>query len=132
MPQPDYNTPTSLGSLELREKANNEFIGQDIDYTPGRCSEVQLVAIDDFALTRVDFIKFDVEGMELDVLDGAQATIARCMPMMLIEIIKSDLDQLRNRLVGMSYTLFPMGMNVLAVHDSDPMIKNIRVQRRPA
>ena len=31
---------------------------------------------------RVDFIKFDVEGAELDVLKGAATTIARCKPIL--------------------------------------------------
>ena len=33
-----------------------------------------------------DFIKIDVEGMEMQVLAGLQSTIDRCKPMMLIEV----------------------------------------------
>lgn len=42
--------------------------------------------LDAFNLQNVSFIKIDVENMEADVLDGAQATIARNKPVMLIEI----------------------------------------------
>jgi FkbM family methyltransferase len=34
----------------------------------------------------VDFLKIDVEGMELDVLAGLAATIARCRPSIFIEV----------------------------------------------
>lgn len=128
VPRPNYDTPSSFGSLELRQSANTEFIGQTIDYTPSQCSTVPMVAIDDFATERVDFIKIDVEGMELDVLDGAQATIARTKPILFIEIIKTDRAVLQTRLTDLGYQLFPFGINVLAVHATDPVTKKITVQ----
>jgi len=42
--------------------------------------------LDGLSLKPVSFIKIDVEGSEEEVLDGAGATIARDMPMLLIEI----------------------------------------------
>src|SRR5262249_21617820 len=33
MPNPDYTTPSSFGSLELRKGDANEFIGQPVDYS---------------------------------------------------------------------------------------------------
>ena len=41
-------------------------------------------ALDDFGLPRVDLIKIDVEGMELEALEGA-ATRSQAHPIMLIE-----------------------------------------------
>ncbi|MEJ7590683.1 MAG: FkbM family methyltransferase [Planctomycetaceae bacterium] len=41
---------------------------------------VRLVRIDDLKLDRCNLIKVDVEGMEVDVLNGAVATIARFRP----------------------------------------------------
>jgi FkbM family methyltransferase len=43
----------------------------------------ELVAAEE--LERVDFIKLDVEGSEVDALEGARATIARFRPLMLLE-----------------------------------------------
>src|SRR5262245_36284407 len=42
-------------------------------------------SIDSLDLPRVDFMKIDVEGGELEVLDGAHETIERCNPIVLME-----------------------------------------------
>ncbi len=46
---------------------------------------VEVIAIDCLALARCDLIKVDVEGMETQVLQGAQQTIARCHPVLFLE-----------------------------------------------
>ncbi len=48
--------------------------------------EVQCKKLDDFPLIDVSFMKIDVEGHEVKVLRGAEATIARWRPSLLIEI----------------------------------------------
>lgn len=48
-------------------------------------AEVDVCKLDDFELDVVDWIKIDVEGAELGVIDGALGTIARCGPTLLIE-----------------------------------------------
>jgi FkbM family methyltransferase len=47
--------------------------------------EVQTRTIDSYELPQVGFMKIDVEGHELAVLEGAQQTIAQSRPNMLIE-----------------------------------------------
>jgi len=47
--------------------------------------EVETRRIDDYDMAEVGFIKIDVEGHELAVLDGAAATLARHQPNLLIE-----------------------------------------------
>ena len=48
---------------------------------------IPLVGGDDqLAGEQVEFIKIDVEGMELDVLRGLQRTIETCRPVMLVEV----------------------------------------------
>lgn len=124
IPVPNYLQPASFGSLELKQHENNEFIGQKIDYSDAAMSIVNQKTIDSFELPRVDLIKIDVEGMEVDVLNGARETIKRCKPIMMIEIIKTDKSQVYACLTGHGYQIYPMGINVLAIHKSDEATKH--------
>lgn len=126
IPEPDYLVPSSYGSLELIQNNKNEFIGQKIDYT--KTKSVPLVSIDSLDLSRIDLIKIDVEGMETDVLEGAKQSIAKYHPILLIEMIKTDKDKVLQFLNENGYTVFPMGINALAVHATDPMINNIKIE----
>ena len=48
-------------------------------------SDFMLVPLDSLGLDDVDFIKLDVEGFELSALQGAEITIVRCCPVILVE-----------------------------------------------
>jgi hypothetical protein len=84
---------SSFGSLELRERKGNEFIGQAIDYQ--NTVAVRRLMVDEYRLRRLDFIKPGIEALELEALEGASQTIERCRPIMLVETIKTDGTQLR-------------------------------------
>jgi FkbM family methyltransferase len=126
IPQPDYLVPASFGSLELRRGPNTEYIGQAIDYSEGSLMAIQAINIDSLKLPRIDFIKIDVEGMEMEALTGAAESIAQSKPAMLIESIKTDAAALRDWLTARDYTTFPVGINILAVHKSDPILPHIK------
>ncbi len=126
MPQPDYLTPASFGSLELRKSSNTEFIGQPVDYSEGQLRPVQGVAIDSLKVPRIDFIKMDVEGMEMEVLAGAAQSIARNKPALLIETIKVDATKLGEWLTARDYKVFQVGINALAIHASDPVLQHLK------
>jgi FkbM family methyltransferase len=72
IPTSDCLSPGSFGSPELRQADSNEFIGQKINYDADKLTGVRALAIDSLALPRLDLIKIDVEGMELQVLEGAR------------------------------------------------------------
>ena len=100
IPQPDYLVPASFGSLELKRTQKTEFIGQPIDYSESKLVAVQAINIDSLKLPRIDFIKIDVEGMEMEAITGAAQSIAQHRPAMLIESIKINAVALQQWLEG--------------------------------
>jgi FkbM family methyltransferase len=132
VPVPDYFTPSSFGSLELKPRAQTEFIGQPIDYSDGKTVPVQKISIDAMALPRVDLIKIDVEGMEMEALAGAAKTIERDHPILLVETIKIGRDTLRAFLEGHGYKVADAGINLLAIHKSDPVADELQVPEQTA
>lgn len=127
VPIPDYFTPSSFGSLEIKRRDNTEFIGQAVDYELAKTQATPMMCIDGLNLCRIDFIKIDVEGMEMDVLAGAKSSIAQFKPYMLIEKIKTNEIDLMNFLEPRGYKTFPLGINILAVHKDDPLASRITV-----
>ena len=87
----------------------------------------RLVTIDSLSLARLDFMKIDVEGMEEDVLEGARDAISKFKPIMIIEIIKSNKDNLLSFLEPMGYFIYPLGINLLAIHKEDPINSSIKI-----
>jgi len=125
IPCPDYLKPGSFASLELRQTANNEPIGQPISYLEQDCVKVPQITIDQFALDRVDFVKIDVEGMEVDVLAGAEQTIRRHRPQLFIEALKSDFPRLTAIIERFGYDCFRFEENILAIHKDDKSATSI-------
>ncbi len=76
------------GSMELVLSAHN--IGGSSLVTPNRIGERVTVEVStlDFELAdleRIDVIKIDVEGFEYEMLQGAQQTLERCRPTLVLE-----------------------------------------------
>lgn len=55
---------------------------------------VQAIALDQCQIDDLDFLKLDLEGYELPALRGAVLTIARCKPLIMIEVkrLRADVD----------------------------------------
>jgi FkbM family methyltransferase len=130
IPTPNYLVPSSFGSLELRQRSGNEYIGQPIDYQ--NLVNVRKLALDEYNLPRLDLIKIDVEGMEMEVLHGAAQSIERSHPVMLIEKIKSDTGQLRSWLEAHGYLLVEARINLLAIHSTDKSLPELLPTMQPA
>jgi FkbM family methyltransferase len=48
-------------------------------------TDVEMVTLDSLAIPKVDFMKIDTEGYEENVLRGAEQTIRRCRPTIIVE-----------------------------------------------
>ena len=127
IPAPNYLMQGSFGSLELRKRDNTEFIGQPIDYSESRMVDVQTVSLDAFNFPRLDLIKIDVEGMELEALAGAAKCIGNLRPILVVEMIKTDRDKLRAWLENLGYSAIPSGLNFVAIHKDDKCMADIKV-----
>lgn len=67
---------------------------------------VPVNTIDSMSLRDVGFMKIDVEGYELEVLQGATETINRCKPIMYIEDDRGDKSRaLRKYIESLGYTI---------------------------
>ena len=126
MPTPDYLNPGSFGSLELRQSERTEFIGQAVDYSDTAAVTIGTVTIDSLEFPRVDLIKIDVEGMEIEAIEGAAASLARCRPVLIVESIKADKARLRQMLESHGYRLFDAGLNLIAVHGDDKILAHVK------
>ena len=119
MPIPNYNAPANFGGLNLRGAID---IGQKVtDSAP-----VRTIAIDDLGLDRLDLLKLDVEGMEMEALAGAQKTIAEFLPVLMVEWIKVDKDELIAWTAEYGYEAFAFGQNLVFVHRLDKTLDHVR------
>jgi FkbM family methyltransferase len=127
MPAPNYFAQGSFGSLELRKRANTEFIGQPIDYSESKMVDVQTISLDAFNFPRLDLIKIDIEGMELEALAGGVKCIGNLRPILVVEMIKTDREALRAWLENLGYMAIASGLNFVAIHKDDKCMADIKV-----
>jgi FkbM family methyltransferase len=126
--EPDYRLPGSYGSLELRSTRNNEDIGQPID-RDRPTGTVPVITIDSLRLPRLDLLKIDVEGMELEVLEGARETVMRCKPILIVEHIKLESHELPAVLKRLGYEGVAAGMNTLAFPKDAAYVRTVEENR---
>jgi FkbM family methyltransferase len=122
IPTLNHEKPASFGSLELR-RVTEEYIGQ----VPEAHAASRMVTIDSIAPERVDLIKIDIEGMELEALAGAVETIERCHPILFVERVKCGDAELHDWLRSHDYLVYPVGMNYLAIHPSDQTSEHVTI-----
>jgi FkbM family methyltransferase len=66
--------------------------------------EVQIECLDHYNIPKVDFIKWDIEGCEVKALIGAEQTIRRCHPIMVMEVNVTALSR-QGATVGQLFAL---------------------------
>ena len=125
IPELNHTAPASFGSLELRPGPEVEAIGQAIDHSEAHTAVVRAITIDSLELPRLDLLKIDVERMELEVLAGAARTIGRCLPVIIVERLKTPVADLDSVLASHGYQRYAFGLNIVAVHPSDGVSAHI-------
>lgn len=71
----------------LDPKAVNNFGSASlVRHSYDKTERVMQRSVDELQLERLDFLKSDIEGYELELLKGAQATITRLRPVLFLEI----------------------------------------------
>lgn len=128
IPSVDYFKPSSFGSFELKPALHHQNIGQDVDYVNGAKISTRAVTLDSLVLPRLDFIKMDIEGMEISALEGALATIRVQRPTIFVEYVKSDVEKLTALLLAEGYLLGRLEGNIVAIHSEQPESALIRDQ----
>lgn len=80
--------PCALGAARGRVAMKTPELAGGLDTGGthvGGEGEIEMRALDEFDFHDVDFLKIDVEGLELDVVRGAEQTILRCRPCVIVE-----------------------------------------------
>jgi FkbM family methyltransferase len=98
VPVPDYSNAEDYGevSLVMPNVLNRYNVFQDIE----------IYKIDQLELERLDFLKIDVEGMEIDVLQGGRKTIETYRPWCWIEYTHTDKQALKSQFAGLNYIIY--------------------------
>jgi FkbM family methyltransferase len=79
------DTDGYLDIVKVAENSGNARVATSSDKKESTC-RVRAYALDNFPLEeKIDFMKIDVEGWELQVLKGAEKTIRRDKPVMVVE-----------------------------------------------
>lgn len=115
----DIDGAMNFGGIELDKKYFNDgwnTLGHANEEAP-----MEAVAMERLDITlmgyMVSFIKIDVEGYEMKVLEGAKHTIERCKPILFVEMDhpKGHKEMLRQQLIDYGYALDEMGGNFLGL-----------------
>jgi FkbM family methyltransferase len=95
VPAIDYGVPQDFGLVSLVEQPGDDS-GEAVSIT----------SIDGLGLNRLDFLKVDVEGMDVDVLRGGRRMLEKFEPWAWVEYWKSDIEQIKQQFSGLRYRFY--------------------------
>lgn len=92
LPAVDYSQPSDFGTVSLS-------VDDPVDeHHWMRTRSVDIDSIDNMMLPRLDFIKLDVEGFEIPVLEGSLKTIAKHRPYIWVEFFITGSKKIKQAL----------------------------------
>lgn len=108
--------------LKLKEPDYNLGNATTLDLVPGEGETISLTTIDKYFSgkpVKIDFIKIDVEGMELEVIEGGMRTIQKHRPIILYETLPIFNEYRKDKpfrkiealLTKLGYTLYELKTN---------------------
>lgn len=92
----DYSQPQDFGLFSLAVQSEQH------PHT------VSVTTIDSLGLPRLDFLKIDVEGMEVDALKGGRETIESHLPWCWVEYWKGDTESIKAQFKDLDYIFYMM------------------------
>lgn len=95
---PDITAQQNYGEFKIVDSEMKSATTFEMK-TTGQTEKVDLCTIDSFDFERVDMIKVDVEGMEFEVLKGAEKTIDKFKPYLFLESYKHEGDLVRPQIL---------------------------------
>jgi len=72
---------------------------------PAAAGEIEVAPLDELIKVPVNFLKIDVERLEIGVLKGARGLLAKHRPLMLVEVADPNLDAFRALLPELRYAV---------------------------
>ncbi len=97
-----YAIDKNRGKSLIKEHPARDLFLTEI-YDNVRNGEVAVVTLDELITEKIDLIKVDVQGKEIDALQGAKKLISNYQPDMIVEVAKSNIKDFRKFLEAVSY-----------------------------
>ena len=114
-----YNVAVGNGG-EISGNSNGHM------FSLGGDTKIKTVKLDDYSFNRVDLLKIDVEGFEIEVLQGAKITITRHRPKIIIETHSKNLRKVCHEfLSSLGYSLRLEGRTVVSKNPGMDRITNL-------
>jgi FkbM family methyltransferase len=95
VPLLNYSVPRDFGTVSLVDQDNNSST-----------DDVEIASLDDLALPGLDFLKLDIEGMEIYALKGARRLIEQHLPWCWIEHNKVGAGAIKEQFKHLDYKFF--------------------------
>ncbi len=130
---PNYASDGNFGAFSTQEDIYRSVSATRMGDS-GETEEVQMRTLDSYALEDVFLVKVDVEGAELEVLQGAKETLRESnFPPLIFEAWRDDWwtakrEELLEFVRGLGYELSQMDENYFAQHASTPDEERVSVK----